>query len=204
MVVRCSFAYFIDLVHRFLAGVEPKTGRNGARCRCNGSSAAPEMARAQKRTLDNADINPELSARWLRNAHAIRVLNIFRAVSKGVFAGLPRQRRRAAHAISQTLTILAGWRTEIGCHTFVTLVVAHRISAELREGKRIVGGCFLQELELKVDLSKSDMDRLAGSASARPQRRNARPFTSTLPSMTCTPPAYRFGCAARMAAGCRP
>src|SRR5262249_13469201 len=29
------------------------------------------------------------------------------------------------------------------------------------KGKRIVGGCFVQELELKVDLSKSDVDRLA-------------------------------------------
>jgi hypothetical protein len=93
--VRCSFAYFIDLVHRFLAGVEPKTGRNGARCRCNGSSAAPEMAPVQKRTLDDTDINPELSARWLRHAHASRVLDIFRAVSKG---GAPPDSRVSADA----------------------------------------------------------------------------------------------------------
>jgi len=59
----------------------------------------------QKRTLDDTDINPELSARWLRHAHASRVLDIFRAVSKGVSAELPRQRRRAAHALAQTLKI---------------------------------------------------------------------------------------------------
>ena len=69
----------------------------------NGLSEAPEMARAQWRTLDNADINPRLSAHWLRHAHANRVLDIFRAVSKGVSAGLSRQHQRAAHALLQTL-----------------------------------------------------------------------------------------------------
>ena len=53
------------------------------------------MAPVQKRTLDDTDINPELSARWLRHAHASRVLDIFRAVSMG---GAPPDSRVSADA----------------------------------------------------------------------------------------------------------
>src|SRR5262249_39955644 len=57
-----------------------------------------------------------------RHAHANRVIDIFKAVSKGVFPG---QHMHCCKA----LTLLAGWRTETNRHTFVTTVLLHRISA---------------------------------------------------------------------------
>src|SRR5215813_15525092 len=60
------------------------------------------------------------------------------------------------------LRLLAGWRTETSRHTFVTL--SHRapnFCLSCAKGTRIVGGWFVHELELKVELSKSDVDRLA-------------------------------------------
>src|SRR5262249_1533792 len=122
-------AHVVDLVHRVLAGAT--------------ASAVVAMDQVKRprwhERNSERSTTPTFSAHWLRHAHANRVLDIFRAVSKGVSAGVSRQHRRAAHALGKPLRLLAGWRTETGRHTFVTLVVAHRISLSCAKGNALSG-----------------------------------------------------------------
>jgi inorganic triphosphatase YgiF len=67
----------------------------------------------------------------------------------------------------------------------------------------------VQELELKVELSKPDVDRLAGEIAAGdlsigpPATKELRTVYFDTPQHGLHAPAFRFGCAARMAAGSR-
>src|SRR5262249_56679503 len=69
-----------------------------------------------------------------------------------------------------SLTLLAGWRTETSRHMFVKNSRRARRSgcgSAAAAGKNALSGDWLvQELELKVELSKPDLDRLAGECVA--------------------------------------
>lgn len=107
---------------------------------------SPEMARA----LDNADINPKLLAHWLRHARANRELDIFGSGFKGGLFGLADDQHMHC---CKALTLLASWRTETNCHTFVTLVLAHRISGSKPMSEPIHVGFAQFDLELQFLLA---------------------------------------------------